>query len=225
MKKLIIHADDFGYARNFNRGILNGIAAGLVTSVSVLVNHPFTEPNSLKNFKGSISLHLEIPPDIASSEKLCQKTIQEQLGKFRKLFGGLPSHLDRHKASPCQKDEALAPILALAKKYKLPIRSMSGKDRQFLKKERIKTPNDFIFSYGPLKKEEVLEKLANLGDGVTEFMVHLGYFDPASRSSYNKPRETELAILLSPELKRILKEKEIILVNYKVFYGATSCHV
>jgi predicted glycoside hydrolase/deacetylase ChbG (UPF0249 family) len=40
MKQLIINADDFGADPARNRGIIEGLEAGVVTSVSILANGP-----------------------------------------------------------------------------------------------------------------------------------------------------------------------------------------
>lgn len=215
MRKLIIQADDFGYAKEFNRGILEAIKAGIVTSVSVLVNHKFVDSKLLADFKGSISLHLEISPEVGESSKLSQKTISDQWRKFNELFGKNPTHLDRHKASPCLEDAARPFILDLAEKYNLPVRAMGEKDRQFLRAKGIRTTDHFIFSYGPKNLEDILSALRMLPEGITELMVHPGYFDPQSKSSYNLPRKQELSILLNSQFGQVIQEQHIQLINYR----------
>ena len=42
MRKLIVNADDLGYSVNRNRGIIESVESGIVTSVSILVNFPAT---------------------------------------------------------------------------------------------------------------------------------------------------------------------------------------
>src|SRR5437667_372042 len=39
-RRLVVNADDFGFSAGVNRGILEAHAAGVVSSVSVLVNTP-----------------------------------------------------------------------------------------------------------------------------------------------------------------------------------------
>ena len=43
MKRLIVNADDFGFSPNRNRGIIESVEKGIVTSVSILVNFPAAE--------------------------------------------------------------------------------------------------------------------------------------------------------------------------------------
>lgn len=63
MKKLIINADDFGTDHWTNKGIIQCIKAGIVRSVSVLPNMPFTKEISIiaKNFPSiSIGVHFNL---------------------------------------------------------------------------------------------------------------------------------------------------------------------
>jgi predicted glycoside hydrolase/deacetylase ChbG (UPF0249 family) len=43
MRQLIINADDFGMSKEVNEGTKQGIKAGVVTSVSVMVNMSYFE--------------------------------------------------------------------------------------------------------------------------------------------------------------------------------------
>lgn len=43
MRYLIINADDFGMSKEVNEGTIQGIKAGTITSVSVMVNMPHFE--------------------------------------------------------------------------------------------------------------------------------------------------------------------------------------
>lgn len=56
MKQLIVNADDFGMSEEVNDGIKRGIEAGVITSVSIMVNMPFFE-DAVKYLK----IHPDIP--------------------------------------------------------------------------------------------------------------------------------------------------------------------
>ncbi len=63
MRYLIINADDFGMSQEINEGIKRGIEAGVITSVSVMVNMPFAD-DAIKFLKKhpevSVGLHFNI---------------------------------------------------------------------------------------------------------------------------------------------------------------------
>ena len=63
MKKLIVNADGFGFTQGINRGILETVKEGIVTSTSCNVNFPYIqEVVELKKLKPqmSIGLHLNV---------------------------------------------------------------------------------------------------------------------------------------------------------------------
>ena len=61
-RRLIFNADDFGYSKGVNEGIIESHVKGIVTSTSVMVLRKFAyEASSLKKFpKLSIGLHLDM---------------------------------------------------------------------------------------------------------------------------------------------------------------------
>jgi predicted glycoside hydrolase/deacetylase ChbG (UPF0249 family) len=62
-RKLIINADDFGMSQEVNEGIKKGIEAGMITSVSVMVNMPYFDDAIAylkKHPDVSIGLHFNI---------------------------------------------------------------------------------------------------------------------------------------------------------------------
>jgi predicted glycoside hydrolase/deacetylase ChbG (UPF0249 family) len=63
MKYLIVNADDFGMSHEINEGIKRGVQAGIITSVSVMVNMPFYD-EAVKFLKKhpevSVGLHFNI---------------------------------------------------------------------------------------------------------------------------------------------------------------------
>lgn len=210
MRKLIIVADDYGYAGRFNEGIVKAVEQGLVTAVSVMVGRPYVEAAVLKNWPVSLGLHAEVfgmTPDRAV------QAIDEQLGKFRILFGRGPDFLNRHKNTPAAPD-LVDVFAATAQKYRLPLRGMDRDDLILLKQRGCLVVDYFIASYDK-QPAEVFAMLSNLPEGVGEFMVHLGYFDPESRSSYNRPRETELQTLLSGQMQQILQRQNVELVTFE----------
>lgn len=85
MKRLIINADDFGMSREVNEGIKKGIKAGMITSVSVMVNMPhFDEAISYlkKNPGVSVGLHFNITEGSPLSTKNKVSTLIREGGNF-----------------------------------------------------------------------------------------------------------------------------------------------
>jgi chitin disaccharide deacetylase len=202
-RKIIINADDYGLSKKFNKGILELIKKGLVTSTTVMVKKEFVEPKDLLRYKNiSIGLHLELLLETP------EKDIKNQIEKFRKLFGMLPSHLDGHRYYHLLPGN-FSKVLKIAKKYKLPVRSASSVDRKTMKDYEIKTPNQFI-SWHPDRKNKLFKDLRNIMAGTTELLCHPGYFDPKAKTSYNLQREAELKILKSKQFENLIRSFDLI---------------
>ncbi len=204
-KSIIINADDWGFSPFFNKGILKLIRRGLVTSVSVMVNQKYLEPEKLLSFDNiSIGLHLELDESSGADE------IEMQINKFKQMFGKLPSHLDGHQHCHIL-PKHINNVARIAKKYALPVRSRFNEDRDFLKKNKIKTP-DFFLSWHPKRTEKLIDQLENVDVCVIEMVCHPGYFDKNCNYSYNKQREQELNFLQSSNFLNIISKFK--LTNY-----------
>lgn len=159
--KLIINADDFGYSKGINYGILEGFKNGVVTSTTLMTNMPGTshafqlinEYNELLN----VGIHLVLgvgkplsknPLSLIDSkgyfkniEKLLieaeiediEKEFHLQMEKFIS-YGIKPTHIDCHQHSHSNKN-IFKIVLDMAKKYKLPVR-MLQKNKIHLKKNK-----------------------------------------------------------------------------------------
>ena len=72
MKFLIVNADDFGYGRGINRGILEAHRQGVVTSATLVVNAPFTAEAvgiARDNPGLSVGLHVNFTNE---ADRLCE---------------------------------------------------------------------------------------------------------------------------------------------------------
>lgn len=86
MGKLIINADDFGYGRGVNTGIIEAYKEGLLTSTTVMPGMPgFDEAVELakKNSGLGVGVHLTLTCGYPVSKNL--KTIVDDNGSFKKL--------------------------------------------------------------------------------------------------------------------------------------------
>jgi predicted glycoside hydrolase/deacetylase ChbG (UPF0249 family) len=74
---------------------------------------------------------------------------------------------------------------------------------------------------GTLSAESLAQTLKRLPPGLTEFMCHPGKLGPElsqAATRLKESRETELAALLSPEVRGVIERRGIELVNYRGAY-------
>src|SRR6266702_3751494 len=108
MRYLIVNADDFGYSRSVNRGILEAHDDGIVRSASLMVERPGAAEARARPQLG-LGLHVEIgrwrvarlprkgaAHSAASVVRRADADLQRQVARFRSLVGRDPSHLDSH---------------------------------------------------------------------------------------------------------------------------------
>ena len=204
-QKLIINADDYGLSKSFNKGILELISNGIVTSVSVMILRPFVFLDDFSNKSNiSIGLHLEL------EGKDVEEEIEKQFDLFKKVFKKYPSHLDGHQHCHIF-PENIQIVADFAKKHNIPVRSRFNEDRIFFRKKGLKSPDDFI-SWHPIGTKKLLDKIRMLKDGTFELVCHPGYYDEKSKEVYNSRRYEELEFLKSDIFKKSIKKFKLI--NY-----------
>ena len=74
---------------------------------------------------------------------------------------------------------------------------------------------------GTLNEESLVRTLETLPSGLTEFMCHPGRCGPELRNAATRlkeARETELAALLSPQVRGVIERRGIELTNYLTGY-------
>jgi predicted glycoside hydrolase/deacetylase ChbG (UPF0249 family) len=82
-KYLIVTADDYNTDPERNRGILETVSKGIVTSVSVLANLPW-EKNALTELKAACGQRIGIHLNLTRGKPLCSgfKTLTDEAGNF-----------------------------------------------------------------------------------------------------------------------------------------------
>jgi len=172
--KLILNADDFGLSSSINRGILECIESGLITSTTMMMNTPYTEEainlakaHNLKNV--GIHLNLTYGKSVLPSSEVpslvdekgvfhyvcmlgyytqyvdAKKELRAQIEKF--LDSGLrPTHLDHHHYFN-EIPNILRAYHELAEEYNLPVRSMDENARNLARKRGLKTTDEFSFAF------------------------------------------------------------------------------
>ena len=213
---LIITADDYGYARGYDAGILAAAMAGAVDAVSVLVRRG-PDPEPLLATGTEIGLHLELDDELtgggragAAARDAATAELDRQLGEFERLFDRPPAYVDGHRH--CHAAPGLGAAIGRACADRaLPLRSVSGNHRRTLRCLGVATQDRLI---GRLREDEPAPppeiaawlEAASGPPGVTEWMVHPGHADPSSGSSYDRGRVEDLELVLSLARKPALAE-------------------
>jgi chitin disaccharide deacetylase len=244
MTKLVINADDFGYSKGVNLGIIEAYQHGVVSSTTMMVNMPgaaHAAALALAHPGLGVGIHLvldcgyPVHPSVPSlvdetgrfykmnqlleKAKLSdiEKELQAQIEQFF-AHGLSPTHLDGHHHVHGR--EKIYPFVEkLAKDYKLPIRKVSA-DANHSSNQLLQTTQTFLYDfYGdeltPTSLIDLVMKSTHFESA--EIMCHPAYIDEAvlTGSSYNVQRARELAILTDPEVKQVIEENHIELVTYK----------
>lgn len=226
MKKLIVNADDLGYSKGINRGIIESHEKGIVTSTSLMVNGLAAEEGVrlVKRYPNlGVGLHFVLTNEDWKALRMMKKAVgvalakkvgdqlQVQLEKFQNLVGRMPDHINAHHH--VHKLPRIYPYFErVSQEYKIPLRDVG-------RVEFIDTffGMDEITGVAKLEKvnvDSLLKILDALPDGISELMCHPGYVTPDLKSSYNRHREIELKTLTDPRIKDFIQRKGIKLINF-----------
>jgi chitin disaccharide deacetylase len=230
MIKLIVNADDFGYSRGINYGIIDAHKNGVVNSATMMMNMPgvshavelakenpslqvgihlvltcgkplLNDVPTLTNESGNFKSRREFFEDKNISLDELEREWTAQIEKF--LESGLkPTHFDSHHHVHTV-PEFLPVVQKLARKYNLSTRRISENALQGV------TPFTDVFLhdfYGEGVTDDYFEKIVTRvqeGQSV-EVMCHPGYLDQEilNNSSYAKDRVKETLILSTVKLPK-----------------------
>lgn len=206
-QKLIVNADDYGLCDGFNRGIVDLMKEGLVTSTTVMILRDCVDAESLLELgdKISIGLHLEIGKNAKAGD------IEKQMDLFKDKFGRMPSHLDGHQHCHILPGN-LDRMIGVARKYNLPVRAKTPEDRKKIKGAGVRT-TDRMIAWVPQRKENLFRFLNEAKGAIVELVCHPGYEDKNCDYPYNAKREIELNILKGENFKKSISRFELISYN------------
>lgn len=240
MKKLIINADDFGYCKGVNYGIIEAHTDGVLTSTTMMANMPgFDHAVELHRHYPNLGIGVHLNLTTGSPVLNHLKTIVDTEGNFRNqayykgsfiidqqevydewkaqiekiLAAGIqPTHLDAHHHANLFGDFNRI-YLRLADEYNLPVRN-NFKNQDPTRK----TTEGFVYTMETvLQSEESLRQLFEIHDTV-EIMCHPAFLDTflLASSSYTSPRTEELELLTDLATKELFStQEEIELVTFR----------
>ncbi|XRG78604.1 chitin disaccharide deacetylase [Rossellomorea sp. GAMAL-10_SWC] len=229
MTKLIVNADDFGYSKGVNYGIIEAHLNGIVNSATMMMNMYAVE-HGIELAKLHPTLGLGVHLVLTAGKPLLTglQTIVDQNGDFLKnsywydnpvinvdevekewdaqiqkfiSYGLNPSHLDSHHH--VHMIPILHPVIAkLSQKYDLPVRISPKSQIDGITPFTDQLLTDFYGSDIPINYFETIEDRINNRIESVEVMVHPALIDNYLKNgtSYCFERLTELDILTNSKL-------------------------
>lgn len=226
--RVVLNGDDFGYSHGVNRGILDSVNNGILTSTSVMVNRVAAwEAKELLTRRNDISvgMHLDLTEEgirrwlgviymLTWPEQKIRKEFQTQIDKFTDIMGRLPDHIDSHHH--IHWITGFKPIvLEFARENNIPVRCADATFELGFYGRSLKRWND----PAGVTPQKLISVLQNLQPGVHEIMCHPGYVDDglkATKTTYLTQREQEVEALTSKGVKKFLSQTpEIELISWK----------
>jgi len=235
LKYLIPNADDFGYTRDVNEGIIHAHRQGILTATTLMATGAaFDHAVALarENPALDVGVHLVLvgsegfPPTVAQLiQQLARRRIHiyDQLAaQVRKVqsAGIQPTHLDTHKHT-----HLLPPVLnavaRIASEFQIPwVRRpfdlpLHGGSVPW-QRQAVDHFAGFQLT-GHYDAAELALLIRHLPDGVTEFMCHPGFCTQelmAARTRLKQSRRRELDALTSAEVRQAIEESNVTLARY-----------
>ena len=239
--KLIVNADDFGLSRGINYGIIDAHILGILTSTTLMITmeaadhaielsrqfpklgiglhlnmtlgKPLTKAKTIVKEDGVFYKPKEEPNEAIFDEHEIYLEFRAQYDLFVLKMGKKPTHLDSHLYAHQKYKKAENAVLKLALEENIPVRDLATNFHKvkFLDWFKVKNGVDQDL-------EEILPKRFEemRGYDVCELMVHPAYVDYfiTTQSSYNQPRNKELSVLISQEIKELIKINQIELIHF-----------
>jgi len=228
-RRLVVNADDLGQSEGINRGIAEAAEHGVVTSASLMVRWPAAVSAAVwarAHPEVSVGIHIDLGEWAyragaweavycvveAGDAAAVDDELSRQLGRFLRLMGRPPTHLDSHQHVH-HADPLRTAVLATGERLGVPVRDLtrsiaycgsyygqSGRGEPY--------PDGITF-------DALLAILDGLAPGTTELGCHPGAGDLADLDSmYRAERSIERAVLCDPRLPTALAERGIGLRSF-----------
>lgn len=210
MKELVVNADDFGRSEAIDRGIAEAHERGIVTSASLMVCWDATDAAAVyarSRPQLGVGLHLDLGEWAHRGEKwvalyervdlgdpgAISEELDRQLGRFEKLIGHPPTHLDSHQHVHLREPVREA-VVAVASSLDVPVRRISP-SIAYRGEFYGQAPSGEPFPEG-ITPENLARIVSSVTDGVTELACHPGI--AWEGSPYGEERTRETAALTDP---------------------------
>ncbi len=229
--RLIVNADDFGFTRDVNEGIVEAHRRGILTATTLMADGAaFSHAAGLAREMPSLDVgcHLVLVERWGAKNFAWALTRREDwiYGEFarqvRKLAdtGIQPSHLDTHKHAHLL-PAAMRAMGRVAREFGVPwVRRPFGMSPSRVPRDLRAT--DYFAGFaetGRLDRDRLVALIERLPDGLTELMCHPGMLGPELGSAATRLKESravELAALTSVEARDAVARRGIALVNYRL---------
>jgi predicted glycoside hydrolase/deacetylase ChbG (UPF0249 family) len=237
MKRLIVNADDFGFTRDVNLGIIEAHRRGILTAATLMATAPaFDHAVELARAHPSLDVgaHLVLvggPSQPATVARLAaaialgRVRIYEQLEEQVRRIAGAgvrPTHLDTHKHT-----HLLPPVLdavaRLSRAYAIPwvrrplnLPLLTGR----LERHGCRLTDRFegYALTGRMGTGELVAFLERLPEGLTELMCHPGYCTDELRAAptrLKESRQRELEALTAPVVREAVERNGVVLTSFR----------
>lgn len=269
---LTVNADDFGFTRDVNAGIVEAHHKGILTATTLMANGAaFDDAVRLakqtptldvgchlvlvggRSLVSDEALPLNVPQMIRAIVMRKLNPYVELKLQIKKILGaGLrPLHLDTHKHTHLF-PAVLHAVARLSEEYQIPFvrrpfdfpirpgktplskrlvsksfQIVRGKFAHSLEQHHCRSTDYFAgFALtGAFTASDLVEMIASLPEGSTEFMCHPGHCTAelqTARTRLKESREKELQALIAPEVREALRAHNCRLVRYSDLLQGTS---
>jgi PEP-CTERM/exosortase A-associated glycosyltransferase len=224
---LIVNADGFGRTTGINRGVIEAVEHGVVTSASMMVRWPAAAEAAQyarRSPRLSVGLHVDlsewtigpdgwslayqvVPTDDADA---VATELRRQLETFMDLVGRAPTHLDSHQDVHTS-EPARRAVQSLADSLGIPVRHGGSAIRC---RSDFYAQNSQGYSMTELVGVDALVAIIrSIGLGVTELVCHPAAIADAP-GTYNGERVIETATLCDPRVREAIEEEGIRLGSF-----------
>ncbi|MBC1969571.1 carbohydrate deacetylase [Listeria marthii] len=241
--KLIINADDFGFTRAINYGIIDAHNLGVLTSTTLMVTmpafehavelskqtptlgiglhlnltlgKPMTNGASLVDETGEMIKPKFITPDYPYVEEEVYQEFKAQYQRFVQFMKKKPSHLDSHLFSTDIYQAAINAAKRLTEEVGIPLRNH---DTNGFEHVEFMWEKPLEIPYGAYENLDYIYDYASsiLCYDYVEIMTHPGYLDSfiLENSTFSMPRANELESLISTRMRQFINDNIVELISY-----------